>query len=611
MISLSMVSFLTSKSEIEQITEEELNLTADSLLRSLNNFLEKTPVDVQVWSNLDAIQSIYKNDTPESVNTVSNILASIRDSYGIFDLILITDNQGNTIAASSKDTIGEVNVFDRDYFEPTIQGNQVISKVLKSKATGMPIVAVTAPMIIENEIKGIILASTEIEYFMKQNIIPIKIGNGVNAYENPDAEAKEKAGYAYMTDPTALLLAHPTPEHIMELNLSIYDFGKEMVEMKNGLIHYVFEGVPKTVAFRSSNINGWIVAVTADDKNVYAGVRKIGIISIILTILAIILTSWIIYLLIRMIIEAIKKSVFFAETISQGNLSEDMDKNYLDRDDEIGDLSRAQMKMVEKLREIISTVMAGSQQVSLASDELATSNQNLSSRTERQAAALEETSSAIEQMNATIRSNTDNTTQATQLSSEALDKTSIGTRSVNQMVDSINDIDTSSRRIGDIIEVINNISFQTNLLALNASIEAARAGEHGKGFAVVAVEVRKLARRSEKAASEITEIIKESNDKVSDGVKVASETREYLSAIQDSVQRMSNLINEIALASSEQLASVDEIDKALSSLDENTQQNAAMVEEAAASTEELSAQAQELKSNVSYFILNQQDLIEG
>ncbi|WP_028974385.1 HAMP domain-containing methyl-accepting chemotaxis protein [Spirochaeta cellobiosiphila] len=262
------------------------------------------------------------------------------------------------------------------------------------------------------------------------------------------------------------------------------------------------------------------------------------------------------------------------------------------------------LNMKMKLSEIVSNVLTGTEQIATSSEQLASGNQDLSNRTEQQASALEETSAAIEEMNASVKSNADNTTSADQLSREAVNKTNQGAQSVEKMIQAMNEINESSNRIADIIEVINNIAFQTNLLALNASIEAARAGEQGKGFAVVAVEVRKLAKRSDKAAGEIAEIIKNSNKKVEEGVSIANVAGEMLQEINMSVNKVTSLVAEIAAATQEQLSSVNEIDSTLSNLDENTQKNATMVEEAASATEELSSQAQELNTLMQFFTID-------
>ncbi len=285
-----------------------------------------------------------------------------------------------------------------------------------------------------------------------------------------------------------------------------------------------------------------------------------------------------------------------AKTISDGDLRIEFDSKK-----PLVGACQSLYKMVDKLQNVVQGVQTGSKQITSASEQLSEGNQDLAVRTEAQSTALEETAAAIEEMNASIKSNADNTKTADQLSKDALSKTKDGSESVTSMITSMNEINISSNKIADIIEVINNIAFQTNLLALNASIEAARAGEQGKGFAVVAVEVRKLAKKSDKAASEIAHIIKSSNKKVSEGVAIANEAGDVLNEINSAVNKVTVLIGEISASSQEQLTSVAEIDRTLSGLDENTQKNGALVEEAAAATEELSAQATELYNNIQFF----------
>lgn len=345
----------------------------------------------------------------------------------------------------------------------------------------------------------------------------------------------------------------------------------------------------------------WAIIAEIEEGEILAPVYSLILLLIIIAVVIIILAVIAMILLSRSISIPIQVAVDASQDISNGNLAITIDQKYLNREDEIGLLANALHRMIAKLSDVVSGVLSGSEQIASASGQLSSGNQDLSNRTEQQATALEETSSAIEEMNSSIRSNADNTGTADQLSRDALEKTSDGSLAVNSMITSMNEISVSSNKIADIIEVINNIAFQTNLLALNASIEAARAGEQGKGFAVVAVEVRKLAKRSDKAASEIAGIIKSSNEKVDDGVKIAAEAGEMLNEINGAVKKVTALVGEISAASQEQLSSVDQIDKTLTSLDENTQRNAALVEEAASSTEELSAQAEELNSNINFF----------
>ncbi|MBI9101853.1 MAG: HAMP domain-containing protein [Spirochaetales bacterium] len=324
--------------------------------------------------------------------------------------------------------------------------------------------------------------------------------------------------------------------------------------------------------------------------------------------IALVIALFVAVFLSKLISIALIKGVDFAKELSDGDLTADLD---VVQKDELGDLAEALRNMRDRLAEIVGSVSSGAEQIASASEELASGNQDLSNRTEQQASALEETSSAIEEMNASIKSNADNTQTAEQLARDTVKKSEEGSLTVDKMVSAMDEINISSNKIADIIEVITNIAFQTNLLALNASIEAARAGEQGKGFAVVAVEVRKLAKRSDKAANEITAIIKNSNQKVNEGVDIANKAGVVLQEINDSVKKVTTLVVEISAASQEQLSSSDEIDKTLTSLDENTQKNAALVEEAASATEELSAQAQELNSAMRFFKIDSKKSVKS
>lgn len=239
---------------------------------------------------------------------------------------------------------------------------------------------------------------------------------------------------------------------------------------------------------------------------------------------------------------------------------------------------------VIEIRDTAAIVASGSQ-------EIATGNTNLSQRTEEQAASLEETSSAMEEMTSTIQQNASNSTQADSLAQSARDAAENGGRVVNQAVVAMDAISDSSKRISEIISVIDEIAFQTNLLALNASVEAARAGEQGRGFAVVADEVRNLAGRSATAAKEIKELIEDSTRKVQEGSGLVNQSGETLEEIVTAVKKVSDIVAEISTASDEQASGIEEVNKAVIQMDELTQQNAALVEEAAAASESLGEQA--------------------
>ncbi|MCE3261496.1 MAG: hypothetical protein K0R43_575 [Pseudoduganella sp.] len=292
------------------------------------------------------------------------------------------------------------------------------------------------------------------------------------------------------------------------------------------------------------------------------------------------------------------RAVDAARRVAAGDLTGDI---RVHGQDETGQLLHALRDMNQALLNIVSEVRSGTHSIAIASSEIAAGNQDLSARTEQQAASLEETASSMEELTSTVKQNADNARQANQLSGAAAAVARKGGAVVSEVVGTMDSIEASSRKIVDIIGVIDGIAFQTNILALNAAVEAARAGEQGRGFAVVATEVRNLAQRSAAAAKEIKELIGDSVEKVNAGSRLVSDAGQTMEEIVSSVQRVTDIIGEITAASAEQSSGIDEIYKAVGQMDQVTQQNAALVEEAAAAAESMQKQASNLADVVSVF----------
>jgi methyl-accepting chemotaxis protein-1 (serine sensor receptor) len=325
--------------------------------------------------------------------------------------------------------------------------------------------------------------------------------------------------------------------------------------------------------------------------------HKLGLIAI---IAGLGLAAWIGFVLIRAITRPLDAAVKLARAVAAGDLTQRID---IHSKDEIGQLMQALKDMTDSLATIVSQVRTGTESVASASNQIATGNLDLSSRTEEQASSLEETASSMEELTSTVKQNAENARQANQLVVSTADIAVKGGHVVGQVVDTMASIKDSSRKIADIIGVIDSIAFQTNILALNAAVEAARAGEQGRGFAVVASEVRNLAQRSAGAAKEIKSLIEDSVDKVDAGGKLVDDAGKTMDEIVTSVKRVTDIMSEIAAASQEQSAGIEQVNQAIAQMDEVTQQNAALVEEAAAAAESLQDQAGMLSQAVSVFKL--------
>ncbi|PMS37780.1 methyl-accepting chemotaxis protein [Trinickia symbiotica] len=290
-------------------------------------------------------------------------------------------------------------------------------------------------------------------------------------------------------------------------------------------------------------------------------------------------------------------AVEIANRIAQGDLSVPINT----RTGDTQSLLWALKNMRERLVQIVSSIGTSSDSIATAAQELARGNTDLSQRTEEQAASLEETASSMEELTSTVRNNADNARQASGLAGGASEIAETSSGYVRQVVETMRELADGSKRMTDIIAVIESIAFQTNILALNAAVEAARAGEQGRGFAVVAGEVRALAQRSAVSAKEIKELIEGSTTRVDSGVQVAERAGKTMAEVMQAVQRVTDIMGEISAASAEQSTGIEQVNRAVVQMDQVTQQNAALVEQAAAAAGSMADQARELKTAVAVF----------
>ena len=310
------------------------------------------------------------------------------------------------------------------------------------------------------------------------------------------------------------------------------------------------------------------------------------------------------YLIQRSVAHPLRRAVAVAARVADGDLSQSIESTSTD---EVGQLLSALGRMNASLRGIVATLKTSAESVSIGSREIASGNMDLSSRTEAQASALEQTAASMEELSSTVRQNAENARQASELATGATVVAVRGGEVVGDVVSTMKLINESSRKIAEIISVIDGIAFQTNILALNAAVEAARAGEQGRGFAVVAAEVRSLAQRSAAAAKDIKTLIGTSVERVEHGTALVDRAGGTIDEVVTAIRRVANIIGEISNASTEQSAGVAQVGEAVTQMDHATQQNAALVEQSAAAAEGLRQQAQLLVQAVAVFKLNQGD----
>ena len=344
-------------------------------------------------------------------------------------------------------------------------------------------------------------------------------------------------------------------------------------------------------------------AKTLSDNNTVmanASIRSTLILAVIGMLLAVGLGIFIT----RIITIPLQEAVVMARRVAAGDLTSRVEAKYAD---ETGQLLTALKEMNESLVHIVGDVRAGANSIATATEEIAAGNSDLSQRTEEQASALEETASSMEELTATVKQNADNAQAANQLAINASGVAVKGGEVITRVERTMESITNSSKKIADIIGVIDGIAFQTNILALNAAVEAARAGEQGRGFAVVAAEVRSLAQRSAAAAKEIKTLIEDSVGKVQDGSRLVEEAGRTTQDIVTSINRVTDIMGDISAASLEQSSGIEQVNTAITQMDDVTQQNAALVEQAAAAAESLEDQARQMVEVVARFTLEKNE----
>ena len=561
-----------------------------SLTRSMTDYTEsKIEGDLRtslaLAASVDVVDGVEAANrggsaTTKMISELSTRLASLSESdqyNSAYSGIIVMGATGVICSASKANYIG-VNVAERDYFKASLEGKPFVSQMLINKVTNEATVAISAPV---NGPSGKPIGSCAV--FMKTAAITDEMAKFTLG----------KTGYIWVVDRAGLVVLHPDKQVALKVNVAQTDgmasVARNALADKTGIESYLYKGSRKTCAYAPVPSIGWKVLATIPENEFLATANAIRDLIVVVAIVAIVLAITLLYFLSRSISIPLKRGAVFAGAVADGDLTVVVKGDMIARGDELGDLARALNKMSQGLIRIVGDIHAASSNVAQGSEEISSTAQSMSQGATEQAASAEEVSSSVEEMAATIRQNADN----------ALATEGIATKAVKDAEEGSTAVSASVAAMGEIAErisIIEEIARQTNLLALNAAIEAARAGESGKGFAVVASEVRKLAERSQKAASEITGLSKST-------VELSQNAGKIIEAIVPDIKKTADLVQEIASASREQSAGVEQIGKAMIQLDTVIQQNASGSEEMAAMAEELSGQSQQLAATIGFFKL--------
>ena len=474
------------------------------------------------------------------------------------------------------------------YLQSVKAGKPVLTKPYTDVATKKPMVSFTAQVKKDGAMVGVVAAAVFLD--------------GVS--EVVRSIHPTPASFAFLVDRDGLMLAHPDAQWVnkpaKEWNADLTADKLNALSGDDKSIEMQLDGAAKLV--RPIPIKGteWTLMLAMDKADANAGMRNAMQSAIVALLIVALAAAAIMSVITTAIFKRLSRVRNAMDDMASG--SGDLTLRLPeDGSDEVTQISRSFNQFVGKITAILLDIRNSSDTVKVSSSEIATGNQDLSARTEQQAGSLEETASAMEQLTSTVKQNSDNARRANELATTASNIAAQGGEVVGNVVATMDAINASSQKIADIISVIDGIAFQTNILALNAAVEAARAGEQGRGFAVVASEVRSLAQRSAQAAKEIKDLIDSSVANVTEGGVLVAKAGQTMDEIVSSIRNVNIIVGEIATASIEQSAGIDEVNLAITHIDEGTQQNAALVEQAAAAAQSLQDEAARLATIVGGF----------
>ncbi len=566
----AVISYISFSNTLTETRVQDLKQTSGMIARMLDDWFRDRQLDVQSWSQqkmyLHAVQDTFMGRAARSAS--SDQLANLKKSYGYYDNICLADQAGRVVAAADPGSARNM-VTDETFFKTVLDNDSFTVSLEKDAKTGLPLVIIASRMEGTDQEPGVFFAVVTIDRINSLFIDQIKIG---------------RTGFAYLYEAGGLMVAHPDRQLQLNYDLNSNKTFKKWKDLTAGQYISGSNGDKRWVAFNQIPSMNWRAAVTISAGEVLAPAKKMGLLTLIVTVVLVGAAIFFSYLLSRFITKPILQAVDLAGRVADGDLTVSIKTH---RGDEIGLLTRALSDMTGRLRDAVDRVRCAAENVSSGSEQASASAEGLSQGATEQSSHLEEVSSSMEQMMSNINQNADNAAQTERIALQAAMDAEEGGSQVQETVRAMRDI-------AERISIIEEISRQTNLLALNAAIEAARAGEFGKGFAVVAAEVRKLAERSGEAAKEIGE-------RSINSVDIAEKSGAMLDKLVPDIRKTAELVQEITASSNEQKSGTDQINGAINQLDNVVQQNASSAEELTTTAEGLASQAQQLQDAMTFF----------
>lgn len=603
----SFLSYRLSKNALQESKIHQLTQTVQSTTKAIEIWMKNRELDISIWAEQDLYETALGTNFlgKAARKTVNDTFTHMQQEYEYYTGFRLTDDTGTVIASSSPGNIGKLNVKDRSYFTAAMGGNSFVSKVLKSKTSGKPIIVISAPVKNKSgQVGGVFYAVVGLAAFNSNFIDPIKIG---------------ESGYAYIVDQDGYFLAHPNKDNILSTSIVDLGFGKDLLSSNDTVFYYTFEGIDKISAIQKYDKMGWRIVINSDIDEVYAAVNKLGTLSIILVVSVVSIASILIFFIANSVAKPIKEVVDGLRDAAEGD--GDLTKRLkVGSRDEVGELSSCFNTFVEKVQNIIGDIRVNINTLNTSAESLSSLSENLSSgsddssqRSNNVAAAAEEmnanmvsvadtceqassnvnmVASATEEMNVTVSEIAGNTGKAREIAEDAVAKT-------NSASHRMAELGNAAQEINKVTETITEISEQTNLLALNATIEAARAGEAGKGFAVVANEIKELAKQTAEATLEIRQRI--------DAIQSSTDTTVgEMEQINSVINDVNSIVTTIATAVEEQATSTDEIAsnvaqaaQGITEVNENVSQSSAVSGEISSEIAEVSKVASTINDNSS------------